>query len=486
MSSYKYVTIQKAANNIAKSIYFSKRWCRSSSLVEAISKRYKLANILVNTKSLSMAMSKLEPFLSDSQQHHTTGIYRGYRCHKAYYYFQGKSCAPPFTPPANDKTAWSAIDGIDDKMLQEYLENNDKFRNHDRIIKKRRLDDVDIIDNQTITKIETDRIICKNREESRYVITSTYWDSTEAKILFRPKENETVLNCLRRREEILLQACLSDEIMLELTSGSSPIDELSSKQKEHLRYQCLYLRKAYEIAIQFMSAKTWTECIIMAISELADIGIQFIKNEKTVRQWHTIFKNNECFNIAYVRQETEPKVFTFFPQVKGLIKKYCNEKVKSGELSTEGLHAELNTKIIPSCYNDMLNDADASLRDEVPSYKELLLMLDLKSVCMSTVFNWMRDLGYRYDVNMRSYYTDGHERTDVVLDREQRFLDSYFGYEIDCHRWVQIEDSEAKMLEKQHIGFPTNCYHEYACNEKSFREYHIDCHNALLSYVDED
>ena len=51
-----------------------------------------------------------------------------------------------------------------------------------------------------------------------------------------------------------------------------------------MRYKCLYLRKAYELAIQFMSAKTWIGCIDMAISEISDIGIQYIKNGKTLTE----------------------------------------------------------------------------------------------------------------------------------------------------------------------------------------------------------
>ena len=44
----------------------------------------------------------------------------------------------------------------------------------------------------------------------------------------------------------------------------------------------------------------------------------------------------------------------------------------------------------------------------------------------------------------------------------------------------------AKVLEIEHIDFPTNCYHEYSSNGKNFREYHIDCHDSLLRYVDEN
>ena len=116
-------------------------------------------------------------------------------------------------------------------MLLKYLEDHENFQSYDRIKKKRRLDNVDIIDKQFFTKLETERIICKNVQEGRYVINSTYWDSPEAKILFKPNENESVQSCLRRREEILLEACLNDDAMILLTNGYQSIKDFSSKQK---------------------------------------------------------------------------------------------------------------------------------------------------------------------------------------------------------------------------------------------------------------
>ena len=61
---------------------------------------------------------------------------------------------------------------------------------------------------------------------------------------------------------------------------------------------------------------------------------------------------------------------------------------------------------------------------------------------------------YSYDEIKCTYYTDGHERHDVVEDRNNRFLHEYFNHEIRCHRWVQLSRKEAKELHKKTQGFP--------------------------------
>ena len=77
--------------------------------------------------------------------------------------------------------------------------------------------------------------------------------------------------------------------------------------------------------------------------------------------------------------------------------------------------------ILPDCYRQLLIDAgdDALL---MPSLEELKFQLDITSICISTVWRCMIFLGYNYDENKKCYYTDGHERPDVVADRNDRFL----------------------------------------------------------------
>ena len=121
----------------------------------------------------------------------------------------------------------------------------------------------------------------------------------------------------------------------------------------------------------------------------------------------------------------------------------------------------------------------------MPDYDELLHMLDLKTISLSTTRRWFIRLGYKYSENKRCYYTDGHKREDVVKDRNNRFLVEYFIAERRSHRWVQINETTAKNLEQNETNFPKNCFHQYLGDggEYTMHEYHIDTHKCLFQFV---
>ena len=326
--------------------------------------------------------------------------------------------------------------------------------------KKRKLDDVVDLQNRIMTtKSKTECLVTPPLKKSSY----SYWNSSNAILLFNPIAGESVVSCLIRREELLRGATFDDDILLSLVSDIKDINELTSKQKENIRNQCLYLRKSYELAIQHMNKLTWKECCKLAIDELGDDGIYFVKNEKTVRRWHTQFRKCELFFTPNNRNEREPKLFSFFPDSKTQIVRYCTSQVNLGCLSTELVKSQIKNVIIPRCYQDLLEEAGEENRGNMPLYNKLLHMLDLSNVSMSTVWRWLVYLGYKYDENKKSYYTDGHEREDVVKDRNERFLIKYFTAERRAHRWVQLDEKVAIEMEQNDPTFPKNCSHQYNC-----------------------
>ena len=141
-------------------------------------------------------------------------------------------------------------------------------------------------------------------------------------------------------------------------------------------------------------------------------------------------------------------MFTLFPEFQEKFVTYCNKQIKQGALSTEECTTEVRTKIIPECYENLLKEAGDD-KEEMPTYNEILSMCDLKTISIPCIWKWLLHLGYKYSENKRCYYTDGHEREDVVNDRENRFLIDYFKMERRCYRWVQITTEESKELEKK-------------------------------------
>ena len=73
----------------------------------------------------------------------------------------------------------------------------------------------------------------------------------------------------------------------------------------------------------------------------------------------------------------------------------------------------------------------------------------------------MISLGYNYDEIGKCYYTDAYERSDVVSDRNSRLLVDYFSAEKRIHRWIQISEVAAKVIEDEHTLFPRDCFYSY-------------------------
>ena len=214
-----------------------------------------------------------------------------------------------------------------------------------------------------------------------------------------------------------------------------------------------------------------------------DNGIELIKSDRPLRMLNIQFRRNEKFQIPNLRTQREPKLFSFFPECKSMIQRFCNEQIKAGSMSTDSVTCEIKSVIIPKLYDNLLTEA-ADNKDMMPSYDELLHMFDLKTLSISTVWRWLQLLGYKYCENKRNYYTDGHEREDVVKDRNNRFLIAYFKNERRTHRWVQISEKDAIEIEETNISFPRNCSYKYVSpTSTAMREYHVDTHDILYSFV---
>ena len=109
MNSNHQYTVQTVVLNIAKTIYFTNRWVSISAIVEAIKNRYQLKDMIINKKTISRHLGKLDVDIDNSQGRHLSGIYRRkYNC-ESYYYFQKPYKEPPTFPPPNDYATWDKI-----------------------------------------------------------------------------------------------------------------------------------------------------------------------------------------------------------------------------------------------------------------------------------------------------------------------------------------------------------------------------------------
>ena len=74
--------------------------------------------------------------------------------------------------------------------------------------------------------------------------------------------------------------------------------------------------------------------------------------------------------------------------------------------------------------------------------KQLLSTYGLKHICLSTVYNWMEKLGFKYKEWKKGYSVDGHERKDTV-QYCSKFVEQYLTYEHRMFHWIQIPLEES-------------------------------------------
>lgn len=72
------------------------------------------------------------------------------------------------------------------------------------------------------------------------------------------------------RDALLLVATMDGGVLLFMFKDVESIEALTINTRQVLRNKCMYLTKAYEVALQNMKERTWSESCAMEIEELQD------------------------------------------------------------------------------------------------------------------------------------------------------------------------------------------------------------------------
>ena len=318
MSISKIILLQKAARNVCADSCFCNRWVPLKSIERGIKLRYPYESLHISKATLSKSLGKIEPMIGSLDSKHPSGFYQAKMGNEFLFYIQDpKSDPPEFMKTATGVKAdlvkrWQDILREDNLNLINY--NNRMLRKIERNRnKKRKINDIDEVDvylDSLAYKANT-VALSKNRvmkdDDSKF----GYWTSVEARLLFNPMSGESVINCLHRRMQLLLDATTNDVVLLSIISGIDNLNELTTKQKENIRMQSLYLRNSYDNALSSMNQRTWAQCNSFAIEILSDPGFNYIKNEKTIGRWHIQFRKGDQFIVPNSKLAREPKLFNF-------------------------------------------------------------------------------------------------------------------------------------------------------------------------------
>ena len=248
-----------------------------------------------------------------------------------------------------------------------------------------------------------------------HIIHCSYFDSAEAKNLFRPFPNETVLDCISRRINIL-SCIIEKEGGINKYVNYSKDNPLTNQQVQNLTHQCLIIRACYYNVLRDMpTVQNWSEIIKKTLKSMSECGIKQIKNEKTVRRWHSWFKKYNSFphpnHYVQMQKKVIPKIFEVYPEAEKLVDEFASKNLET--LSSESMALHIKSDILPWLHNK--HTQEQLQNNMLPlSMDDFCYTLNLSTISPSTAWRWLKGLGYKHGDNQKCYYNDKHEDLSLI------------------------------------------------------------------------
>jgi hypothetical protein len=293
-----------------------------------------------------------------------------------------------------------------------------------------------------------------------------------------------------------------------VVKGGDPDNCCSKTGIYKIRQRLLFLALAYRLALLNMNKWTWHKCCQDACETMNALGLNQATFYKTMAQRNIVFCKLEFFphpNLyVHCRKRPLPRLLEICPDAKEQIlsfgmknlAKLTIESVRDFIVSTAiprlalqwqhdgeatasadhqqvaGLNSTITTKT--STRTSHTEENQKASRTLISSF---LHAYGLKTLSSSTVWRWMKRLGFDFDDRKKSFYVDGHEQEDVVANCKH-FCSTYLTeLEPFCRRWIQIPINEALGMANVDVELA----HRYFDNVKDAEhiEYNVDYWNRF-------
>jgi hypothetical protein len=117
---------------------------------------------------------------------------------------------------------------------------------------------------------------------------------------------------------------------------------------------------------------------------------------------------------------------------------------------------------------------------------QLLKQYNFTCICLSTVYKWLKRLGFSYEPRKKRYYVDGHVR-EATINYQWHFIKRYLTYEYRMFCWIQISLQEALELEKEgKIPKQTGYHYCHPETDKAMIEYHVDTREMFQEQMNKE
>jgi len=310
-------------------------------------------------------------------------------------------------------------------------------------------------------------------------IIGDYFTSSEAKLLFNCRKDESADDCLSRRIDKFDSILNNKDIIASIVNNATEENcALNESQVIIISQRAQLLRTAYHFVLASDTSKrvSFLDCCKRSINHNKLNGLKIITYPQMIMRWNVIYRVHEKFphpnyyielGKAYV-----PLFLESFPEAKFKLRKWANRHL--GIISCKAVANEMRRNIVPKLFDTYVRSLPP--QENKPTYDSFLNCFGLKKICVSTIWRWMHYLGYTFDERKKCYFTDRHEDVENVTYRK-KFVKKYFEYEKRAFRWVHITEEKAKILENdKDVRLIKNMYDDYEENHIKMRQYHIDTH----------
>ena len=316
-----------------------------------------------------------------------------------------------------------------------------------------------------------------------------YFDSPEANHLFATKDDETTRQSVNAQIAVLMSANDGATGYLSILDGGEELDEdtLTDRFKHSIRQKCLVLTLALRLALEQMNGWTWTMCCEVAIKVATRMGVSITRNADTVKKWYRHFRSKRKFIVPTRHKHNLPPLLELNPDICSAIKKYAcsNLNILTIELVAEYIH---HTILPEMAWKEMVEQSSNNkpTLSQEETEKAILRRYGLTKLCPSTVYKWMKLLGFKYELQHKGYYVDGHEKPATVAYRKD-FVSRYLTEEVQMFRWIQITKEESEKLEDEgKIAKNTGYVYNHPQTNLPWVEYHVDTCDEFQRRMNEE
>ncbi len=180
-------------------------------------------------------------------------------------------------------------------------------------------------------------------------------------------------------------------------------DSLTTYQVWALQQRCLILCLALKLAKEKMNGIRWEQCCTEAIDYASAMSMALTSCPQTVMEWYRLFHHNRKFLRPPHKNDNLPPFLQQNPNVVQAMQQYGCENLS--QLSIEFMMEYVHAVVLPVMFakekNVSVQEVQRNPQEFQNEMQQVFKKYGLTCVCLSTVYKWMKCLGFKYETRRK-------------------------------------------------------------------------------------